>query len=151
MTRYFPTLFKNTSTDVDKWISDMNSLWLDVDRAFETLDKTFPVGIRSVNYPPYDIIKTDNGYVISVAVAGFRKEELKVEVNSHSVLTITGKKDSKDDDNYLVKGIASRQFVRKWQLNDGDEVSNVKLEDGLLRIHIKRNEPQETIKQITIE
>lgn len=151
MTKYFPTLFKNTTTDIDKWISDINSMWLDAERAFETLDKTFPVGIRSVNYPPYDIIKTEDGYVISLAVAGFKKEEITIEVNSTNVLTIAAKKETKTDEKYLVKGIASRQFVRKWQLSDGDEITSAKLEDGLLHINIKRNEPQETIRKLTIE
>lgn len=157
--KYFPTLWKQNSAaplskDLEKVFSDFNSVWLDVDRAFEAFDRSFPVGIRNVTFPPCDVVKTDSGYSVTLAVAGFAKDELTVDLDSDNVLTVTGKKEAKSTEKYLVKGIATRQFVRKWQLAAEDEVVDVKLANGLLSIDIKRNEPlpqEETVKRLEIK
>lgn len=154
----FPTLWRqgasSLSKEAEKLFADFNSVWLDLDRAFEAFDRTFPVGIRNVNFPPCDVVKTDAGYNVSLAVAGFTHDDLTVEVDGDNIVTVSGKKETKTDENYLVKGIATRQFVRKWQLASADEVTDVKLENGLLNIAIKRNEPvvEETpVKRLEIK
>lgn len=152
MKNFLPSLFKNTQT-VEQWLSGINSMMLDAERAFEEMDRAFPVGLRNVTFPPVDIVKTGTGYKVSLAVAGFKRDELAVEVGPN-MLTVTGKKETKSEDAYLVKSIATRQFVRKWQLLDQDEVEGVKLEDGLLTIAIKRNEPtpvEDTVKRLEIK
>lgn len=149
----FPTLWKNTSIfskDTEKLFEKFNSVWLDAERAFEAFDRNFPVGIRNVNFPPCDIVKTETGYAVALAVAGFTKDELTAEVDTDNVITVSGKKETKSEDKYLVKGIATRQFVRKWQLAEQDEVQDVKLVDGLLTITIKRNEDTVSVKRLTI-
>lgn len=142
--KHFPTLWRpsnfSLSKEAEKMFESFNSIWLDTERAFETFDRTFPIGIRNVNFPPCDIVKTETGYAVTLAVAGFAKDELSVIVDNDNVITATGKKETKPDSSYIVKGIATRFFVRKWQLAAEDEVTNVKLADGLLTITIKRNE-----------
>lgn len=154
----FPTLWKRTASalpkDIEKTFADLTSVWLDAERAFEDFDRMFPVGVRNVNFPPCDIAKTETGYCITLAVAGFSKNDLEVEVDNNNVITIRGVKETKPTGDYLIKGIATRQFVRMWQLATEDEVTEVKLADGLLTVAIKRNEPlprEETVKRLEVK
>lgn len=146
--------FPSTLKEAEKLFADYNSVWLDLDRAFEAFDRTFPVGIRNTTFPPHDVVKTETGYDVSIAVAGFCKEDLSVEIDKDNVITISGKKEQKNDNQYLFKGIATRQFVRKWQLPSDDEVVDVHLTNGLLVIKIKRNDPlpvEESVKRLEIK
>ncbi len=104
----------------------------------------------ATGYPPYNIERTDeNAYRIDVAVAGFRPEELNVEVKEN-LLTVTGKKAANDDARrYLHRGLAERNFERKFQLADYVIVQDANLADGLLSISLKRELP-EALKPRTI-
>lgn len=147
-----PTLFSRQQGDLEKWIGEMNNVFVDFDRMFDRYDKAFPVNIRSVTFPPVDIVKTDAGYEITLAVAGYTQEDLQVEVDENDVLVVSGKIiNKKPETSYLFKGIATRQFVRKWQLLDHDEVEGVSLKNGLLTIVVKRKPPAEpNVKRLTI-
>src|SRR6478736_1051165 len=105
----------------------------------------------STGYPPYNIERTDeNAYRIDIAVAGFRPEELNVEVKEN-LLTVTGKKAANDEGRqYLHRGLAERNFERRFQLADYVIVSDANLADGLLSISLKRELP-EALKPRTIE
>ena len=96
-------------------------------------------------YPPYNIERTDeNAYRISMAVAGFSEEDLSIETRQNQ-LTISGSKsqtEEKDDANYLHRGIATRNFQRRFQLADHVEVRNAALENGLLHIDLVREIPE---------
>jgi len=86
---------------------------------------------KTVGYPPYNIEKMSDGiYNISMAVAGFSKDDLTISVKEN-VLKIKGKKDSKEKD-YLYKGIGERSFEQSFKLAEFTEVKEVKLEDGVL-------------------
>lgn len=147
-----PTLFSRQQGDLEKWIAEMNNVFVDFDRMFDRYDKTFPVSVRSVTFPPVDVVKTETGYEIALAVAGYTQEDLQVEVDENDVLVVSGKIiNKKPETSYLFKGIATRQFVRKWQLLDHDEVENVSLKNGLLTIVVKRKPPAEpTVKRLAI-
>jgi molecular chaperone IbpA len=94
-------------------------------------------------YPPYNIERSDEAhYRITVAVAGFREKDLDVEVRD-GVLTVSGKTDEEGDQNYLYRGIAGRQFARRFQLAEHVEVRSAKLENGLLHIDLERLIPEE--------
>ncbi len=94
-------------------------------------------------YPPYNIERSDEtNYCITVAVAGFREKDLDVEVRD-GVLTVSGKTSEESDLNYLYRGIAGRQFTRRFQLAEHVEVRNAKLENGLLHIDLERVIPEE--------
>lgn len=102
-------------------------------------------------YPPYNIEMTgDDQYRISMAVAGFRPDEVEIEVKEN-LLTVTGKKDADvADRKYLHRGIANRNFERTYQLADYVRVSGAELKDGLLHIDLMREVP-ESMKPRRIE
>jgi molecular chaperone IbpA len=94
-------------------------------------------------YPPYNIETVgENAYRIEIAVAGFRPEELSLEVREN-VLTVQGRKTQTEDNRrYLHRGLAERNFERRFQLADHVEVTEAKLADGLLGISLKREIPE---------
>ena len=102
-------------------------------------------------YPPYNIERTDeNAYRVEIAVAGFRPEELNVEVKEN-VLTVQGRKTANDDQRrFLHRGLAERNFERRFQLADYVVVTDANLSDGLLSISLKREIP-EALKPRRIE
>ena len=102
-------------------------------------------------YPPYNIERTDeNAYRVEIAVAGFRPEELNIEVKEN-LLTVQGRKAANDDQRkYLHRGLAERNFERRFQLADYVVVTEAGLADGLLSISLKRELP-EALKPRRIE
>ena len=102
-------------------------------------------------YPPYNIESVgENSYRIEIAVAGFRSEELSLEVREN-LLTVQGRKaQTEDARRYLHRGLAERNFERRFQLADHVEVTEAKLADGLLVISLKREIP-EALKPRKIE
>ena len=105
----------------------------------------------SNGYPPYNIERTDeNGYRVDIAVAGFRPEELEIEVKEN-LLTVTGRKAANDEPRrFLHRGLAERNFDRRFQLADYVVVTDANLADGLLSISLKRELP-EALKSRRIE
>ena len=105
----------------------------------------------SQGYPPYNIERTDeNAYRVEIAVAGFRPEELTLEVNQN-LLTVQGRKTANDETRrFLHRGLAERNFERRFQLADYVVVTDASLSDGLLSIALKRELP-EALKPRRIE
>lgn len=97
----------------------------------------------ATGYPPYNIERTDeNAYRIEIAVAGFRPDELNIEVKEN-LLTVQGRKAANDDQRrFLHRGLAERDFDRRFQLADYVVVTEAKLADGLLQISLKRELPE---------
>lgn len=102
-------------------------------------------------YPPYNIERTaDNEYRIEIAVAGFRADELNIEVKEN-LLTVQGRKAANDDQRrFLHRGLAERNFERRFQLADYVVVTDADLADGLLSISLRRELP-EALKPRTIQ
>jgi len=121
------------------------------DRLFQLLDGVNGFeGADAPTYPPYNIERlAENEYRISMAVAGFGENEIKLEVKEQT-LTVKGEKspDAKERV-YLHRGIAARSFERRFQLADHVEVKGADLKDGLLDIDLVRNVP-ERLKPRTI-
>ncbi len=94
-------------------------------------------------YPPYNIETVgDDAYRIEIAVAGFRPDELSVDVKEN-VLTVAGRKAANEDGKrYLYRGLAERNFDRRFQLADYVVVTDANLSDGLLAISLKRELPE---------
>ena len=105
----------------------------------------------ATGYPPYNIERTDeNAYRVDIAVAGFRPEELEIEVKEN-LLTVTGRKAANDEPRrFLHRGLAERNFERRFQLADYVVVTDANLADGLLSIALKRELP-EALKPRRIE
>ena len=95
-------------------------------------------------YPPYNIVKTDeNSYFIELAVAGFKEDDIDIELHN-GVLTVRGDNTVEDkEDNYIFKGIANRSFERRFTLADTMLVEEVNLEQGILTIGLKNIIPEE--------
>jgi len=94
------------------------------------------------SYPPYNIKKVDDEhFIIEMAVAGFGRQDLDIELKD-DVLTITGSVKNADGD-YLFKGIADRAFTRKFTIADTVVVKNAELANGLLKIALERFIPEE--------
>ena len=95
-------------------------------------------------YPPYNIETVgENAYRIEIAVAGFRPEDLNIEVKEN-VLTVQGRKPANDQaKRYLHRGLAERNFERRFQLADYVVVTEAQLADGLLAIALKRELPEQ--------
>ena len=99
--------------------------------------------VNTSGYPPYNISKDkDDIYEITLAVAGFKKEDIDIELED-GTLKITGKSEVLDssEKEYLHKGIAERNFVRTFKLAEYVEVKSAKLVDGILRVSLFRNIP----------
>jgi molecular chaperone IbpA len=105
----------------------------------------------ATGYPPYNIERTDeNAYRVDIAVAGFRPAELDIEVKEN-LLTVTGRKAANDEPRrFLHRGLAERNFERRFQLADYVVVTDANLADGLLSISLKRELP-EALKPRRIE
>ena len=105
----------------------------------------------ATGYPPYNIERTaENEYRIEIAVAGFKPEELNIEVKEN-LLTVQGRKAANDDQRrFLHRGLAERDFDRRFQLADYVVVTDATLADGLLAISLRREIP-EALKPRRIE
>jgi molecular chaperone IbpA len=98
---------------------------------------------NSHSYPPYDLIKLDEDtYKISLAVAGFSKEDIDVSVDN-GTLIIKGDIVEVTDAEVVHKGIAGRKFVRSFALGEYMEVTSAELKDGMLHVHVVRIVPEE--------
>ena len=92
-------------------------------------------------YPPYDIIRRgENEFQINLAVAGFSRDEITI-TGEASLLTVAGKKQHKNDVEYLYQGISARSFERRFNLADYIEVEDATFENGLLHINLVRRIP----------
>ena len=115
------------------------------------LDQVANFDNEATTYPPYNVERlAENEYRITMAVAGFGKEDVEIEVKENT-LSIRGKKKEVDTErSFLHRGIASRAFERRFQLADHVEVRGADVKDGLLSVDLEREVP-ERLKARTIE
>ena len=106
------------------------------------LDRFFNVSHTS-NYPPFNLIQINNVESrLEVALAGFKKDDIKV-FTEFGKLHVEGKKaESEDDGEFGYKGLAQRSFTREWTLADDTEVRSVSFDDGLLVVELGRIVPE---------
>ena len=111
------------------------------DRLFDLLEQNARAETEA--YPPFDIEQQgDDQYRITLAVAGFRPDEIEI-VAQNNQLTVTGRRDDEaDNGRYLHRGIATRAFERRFQLADFVVVQDASFDSGLLRISLKREVPE---------
>ena len=112
------------------------------DRLFDMLESGngSPAGD---NYPPFDLERvSDDEYRITLAVAGFRSDEIDI-VAQQNLLIVSGRKREDNDRQYIHRGIATRAFERRFGLADYVQVKNADLRDGILAIDLVREIPEE--------
>ncbi|MBO6504861.1 MAG: Hsp20 family protein [Kordiimonadaceae bacterium] len=101
-------------------------------------------------YPPYNIEHTgDESIRITLALAGFTREDVAISLEANQLI-IRGKQQDAGGKEFLHRGIAARQFVRKFVLADGMEVTDALMENGLLHIDLHRPPLEQAIKTIPI-
>ena len=108
------------------------------------LDRTIQNFWESTNatYPPFNIIQENNHEsTLEIALAGFKKKEVKV-YTEHGKLIVEGKKDEKKENEQVHRGMAQRSFKREWQLTDDVEIKEGVFEDGLLSINLGKIVPE---------
>ena len=96
----------------------------------------------TTNYPPYNLVQINNVLSkLEIALAGFKKDEVSV-YTEFGKLSVEGKKEeSKDDGEFVHKGLAQRSFTRQWTLADDTEVRSVNFNDGLLVVELGKIVP----------
>ena len=111
------------------------------DRVFNLLENAERA--RSISdWPPYDIIRTsEDSYRISIAVAGFTRDQIDITFQSN-LLTVAGERQGTPAEGYLHRGIATRPFEHRFQLADHVRVSGAELTNGLLSIELVREIPE---------
>jgi molecular chaperone IbpA len=109
------------------------------DKMFDRLELFNTALSKAVpGYPPYNIKKTEkNFYVLELAVAGFSKEDIDIELTDGSLTVSASAKTSDSKEEFLHKGIADRSFKRKFELADNVEIRNADLKDGMLKISLE--------------
>jgi len=121
MTRFTPNLMKQMLVGFDSFFDGIDSYQ---------------------QYPPYNLVKSDDdNYKIEMALAGFKKEDINITLDD-STLIIEGK-NTLEDERYIHRGLASRQFKRMWTLDKHMEIKDAQMSDGILCVKIKRNLPEE--------
>lgn len=118
--------------------ASLNRALVGFDRLFNTFETRFANQLTS-NYPPHNIVRKDEqNYFIEIAVAGFHKDEISVEVEG-DVITVKGER-KRDEDlelQYLHRGLSARDFVRSFQMAEHMVVKGAAIQDGILRIDME--------------
>ena len=113
------------------------------DRVFDQLNRYVDNNATSTGFPPYNIRKEgDYNYVIEMALAGFGKEDIEVEV-AEGTLSVRSVKENSEDDSTVYRGISYRRFERKFTMADDIVVNGAKLENGMLTVDLERVVPEE--------
>jgi molecular chaperone IbpA len=123
-------------------LAQLNRALIGFDRIFNDVERRF-ANSPQTNYPPYNILQhDDNSFEIEVAVAGFDREDISIEVDQNH-LTIKGQRLKEDDvTKYVHRGLAARDFERTFTLADHIEVGDAELTNGILRVKLTRIIPE---------
>jgi len=119
---------------------DFDKLYVGFDDQFNKMAKIHDDLTKSIpNYPPYNIKKTgDNTYVIEVAVAGFAKQDIEIELDNGKMIIKGNVQTADEEENFLFKGIANRAFTRTFALEDQIEVKDAEMFNGMLKVFLER-------------
>ncbi len=121
---------------------------------FEQLERLVEHTAKTGNdgYPPYNIEQTsERSYRITLAVAGFREQDLAITVEDRQLVVRGNQRDTGTDRTFLHRGIAARQFQRSFVLADGVDVEGATMENGLLHIDLNRAAPETVMQRIEIK
>jgi molecular chaperone IbpA len=111
------------------------------DRLFDLLESSIPSQLGET-YPPFDLVQEgEDRYRITLAVAGFRPDEIEVTAQQN-LLIVAGRKQHEDGTRYIHRGIAARDFERRFGLADYVQVRTAQLSDGILSIELEREIPE---------
>jgi molecular chaperone IbpA len=147
-TSLLPSLFDFHKT-LDPFTVGYDKFFKDIEEVTKNVAKNVP------SYPPYNIKQVSkNKYVIELAVAGFAKSDIEVTLEGNKlVIKGAAKEDElKEEENFLFKGIANRNFSRSFTLADKIEIGQAEMVNGMLRVWLENLvQTQDTIKRIAIK
>ena len=107
--------------------------------------------IFKASYPPYNVIDKEDGFLIEIAVAGFDRENIKIEVKD-SILIISGKIEKDSNIKYIHKGVSEKPFSHSYRLDNKLKIEKAELKNGMLRVSLLEIEPKkEEIEIIEID
>ena len=107
------------------------------------LDRFFNIQESQSNYPPYNLVQLNNHESrLEIALAGFKKDEVKVYTEFGKLYVEGKKEESENVGEFIHKGLAQRDFQRVWTITDDTEVGSVKFEDGLLTVELNKIVPE---------
>jgi len=123
---------------------DFDKLYVGFDDQFNKMAKIHDDLTKSIpNYPPYNIKKTgDNTYVIEIAVAGFARQDIEIELDNGKMIIKGNVYNTEAEENFLFKGIANRAFTRTFALEDQIEVKDAEMFNGMLKVCLERIIPE---------
>ena len=135
-------MVRNTLSLIDNF-NQLTPYAVGFDRVFDNLQRYVDNNVTSTGFPPYNIQKVgDYNYTIEMALAGFSKDDIEVEV-ADGTLSVRSDKKEEPDDEFYHRGISYRKFERKFTLADDLVVNGAKLENGMLTIDLERIVPEE--------
>ena len=107
------------------------------------LDRFFNAPMQTPNYPPYNLVQLNNHESrLEIALAGFKKDEVKVYTEFGKLYVEGKKEESEDVGEFVDKGLAQRSFERVWTVSDDTKVGSVSFIDGLLSVELKKIVPK---------
>ena len=129
---------------VSQWGKDFDKFFVGFDDQFNRIAKMHDDLTKNIpNYPPYNIKKIgDSTYVIELAVAGFAKQDIEIELADGKMIVKGNVTTDEDESNFLFKGIAARNFTRTFALDDQIEIKNAEMFNGMLQVFLERIIPE---------
>ena len=123
--------------------SALNKALLGFDEIFNNFENRFANQLKD-NYPPYNILKhNEDSYEIQLAVTGFDKDEITVEIDQNNLIVRGKRQETESQESaYLHRGLAARDFMRTWTLAEHMEVGEGRIKNGVLTIELKRIVPE---------
>ena len=147
-TSLLPSLFDFHKT-LDPFTVGYDKFFKDIEEVTKNVAKNVP------SYPPYNIKQVSkNKYVIEMAVAGFAKSDIEITLEGNKLVIKGAAKDEelKENENFLFKGIANRNFTRSFTIADKIEIGQAEMVNGMLRVWLENLvQTQDTIKKIAIK
>ena len=135
-------MVRNTLSLIDNF-NQLTPYAVGFDRMFDNLSRYVDNNATSTGFPPYNIRKEgDYNYVIEMALAGFGKDDIEVEV-ADGTLSVRSVKENSEDDSTVYRGISYRKFERKFTMADDIVVNGASLENGMLKLELERVVPEE--------
>ena len=137
---HYPKITKSEVITINSLFPQFNRWAIGFDPLFDTF-KHISAEVKSNGYPPYNIYKNKDTYVLELAVAGFAREDIKISVKELQ-LTVEGELGAPQEE-AIHKGIATRDFKQEFALAEYIVVKGAELKDGLLRITLEQELPEE--------
>ena len=123
--------------DFDRFFVGFDDQFNRIAKMHDDLTKNIP------NYPPYNIKKTgDNTYVIEIAVAGFARQDIEIELDGGNMVIKGSAKNEEEENSFLYRGIANRNFTRTFALEDQIEIKDAEMFNGMLKVFLERIIPE---------